>query len=189
MADPPETTRGAGKHRVFISYRRADSDAAAKLSELCTQAGLEPWTNKIVQPGENWQAKIEEAVKSCDTFLVLISDPSVQGESTSPIEWSSICERRWSNPNVLVVPIRLDSTPLPAFLGDSEYLNAPDEPSLSRCVNEICEVSSDKHRTSPLWHSYSALRKATVQRFEHLVEAIRKDSAPGAGDIDPEPSK
>jgi hypothetical protein len=188
--NPQETSGRPGRPMVFISYRRQDAEAADKLSELCEQAGLQPWMDRRdLQVGDNWREKIEQAIQSCEIFLLLISSPSEPGDATSPVEWSSICERRWSDPQVLVVPIRLDSAPLPPFVANSRYLNAPNDRALSKCVDKIRDVSSDEHLLTYFRRFHAVPREDSAARFKQLLEAVRKSATQTATKVDSDPQR
>jgi hypothetical protein len=197
--DVPENSGQANVPRVFISYCSDDADTAATLSRLCEQAGFDTWLDKRdLRPGDDWRAKIDEAVQKCNIFLLLISSATLRGEATSPVEWSSICERRWSGPDVILIPIRLDSVPLPPFLRKSHYLNAPDPAALSKCVNEIQNFSpdfsdtrgfSDFSDTRGLWHLPEATHDDTTGRFKDLFAAVSRRSFRSKTETDPESTK
>jgi hypothetical protein len=187
MAETDE--RGKRKPLIFISYRHRDADAAAKVSTLCEQAGLEPWTDRRVEAGSDWRREVEAAVERCDVVLLLISAPDLQAELTSPFEWSAICERRWRNPDLPVVPILLDPAPLPPFLAECRSLTAPDERALSRCVDTVCDVSLGKSLVGRIGHPPTGAAADTVARFKHLFEAVSKSSGQDKADSDTEPTK
>ncbi len=59
---------------IFISYSSKDREKAEQLTELLASAGLSVWIdNQGIVGAEKWATEIVEGVKSCSTFLLLIS--------------------------------------------------------------------------------------------------------------------
>jgi TIR domain-containing protein len=128
------------KSRIFISYSSRDADTADRLAKLCEQLGAETWIDRDdIKPGENWRNKLEEAVQSCDTFLILVSSAALSNSEWCSREWSAICERNWTKPRVRVIPIRLDEAEVPAFLRHRRALDGHDRSKLVECVEEIAD--------------------------------------------------
>src|SRR5579872_333537 len=69
-------------HDIFISYSRKDKEQADQLSEQLASAGLSVWIDKQgIVGAEKWATEIVEGIKSCSTFILLISDDSVKSEN------------------------------------------------------------------------------------------------------------
>lgn len=63
---------------LFISYAREDSDFALKLSTDLRAAGAKIWLDQLdIRGGDSWDDAIEDALKRCDSFLVILSPASV----------------------------------------------------------------------------------------------------------------
>ncbi|HEY2094364.1 MAG TPA: toll/interleukin-1 receptor domain-containing protein [Thermoanaerobaculia bacterium] len=64
--------------RVFVSYAREDSGAAARLARELATEGFQPWFDKDeLFPGERWEAAIERGIRSSDYFVAFLSKNSV----------------------------------------------------------------------------------------------------------------
>ncbi len=73
---------GAPKPRVFISYAHADRRAAQQLAEGLRAESLEVWIDtEAVEPGENWQRQVADALDRSDAMVVLLTPHSVESES------------------------------------------------------------------------------------------------------------
>jgi len=69
--------------KIFISYRSHEEDSlvAAEFFDELKKRGFEPFmAGKSIRLGENWAHKVDEALTSCDYFLVLISEGSALSE-------------------------------------------------------------------------------------------------------------
>lgn len=65
---------------VFISYSREDSEVAHQITEVLERGGHKPWIDNQLVPGQRWKEKIEQAIVSCDAFLILLSPTALKSE-------------------------------------------------------------------------------------------------------------
>lgn len=176
-------------HRLFISYSHADAEPASALRNLCKQRGLDVWLDKNeLQAGENWKAALDAAVSKSDIFLILLSEHLSRAQET-PREWSSICERRWSSPNVRLVPIRLDAVEPPSFLRDAKYIDALDNQGLVRCAAEIERLSQLSGTLAGDVKTGSAEKSEAVARFRSLLDAVSDSASANLPLVDPSAPK
>jgi TolB-like protein/Flp pilus assembly protein TadD len=69
-------------HDIFISYSRKDSEHALSLAERLEGEGIRVWIDKQgIVGAEKWATEIVEGIKSCSTFILLISGDSVKSEN------------------------------------------------------------------------------------------------------------
>ena len=65
--------------RLFISYARADRRFAVRLTRDLHAHGVETWRDEASIPvGEEWDASIEEGIRTCPEFLIVLSAKSVK---------------------------------------------------------------------------------------------------------------
>ncbi len=93
---------------VFISYSRKDEDFVHKLEERLEKFGVRIWRDKRCIPaGEFWDSFIEEAIKQCHRFLIVLSSNSTESENVKKeIDAAESSDR-------LIVPIRIDACKIP----------------------------------------------------------------------------
>ena len=62
-------------HSIFISYARDDgSDFANHIKKYFEQKGHKIFLDiKSIDPGENWEDKIRNAISECDIFLIIVT--------------------------------------------------------------------------------------------------------------------
>lgn len=71
LGAPPRPIRRA---QVFLSYERSDAKIAKRLFDELPKDQFEVWLDsEMLKGGEDWNAELEEKLKSCDYFLVLNS--------------------------------------------------------------------------------------------------------------------
>jgi hypothetical protein len=94
--------------RCFISYSRADSGFAAKVTADLRERGLTCWRDvDDISAGANWDKEIEKALTECSHILLVWSQQSV--DSTNVADEISFARAR----KKLIIPLLLDDAPLP----------------------------------------------------------------------------
>jgi hypothetical protein len=92
-----------------------------------------------IVPGKNWRSEIEGALQTCDLFAVFWSENSAQSEEIRQEYKTAISK------NKDVVPILLDSTPLPGELSNYQCVDLrrePDpQPSQGAPLARECRIS------------------------------------------------
>src|SRR5262245_46151768 len=63
--------------KVFLSYSHSDEalkkDLDIHLKLLQRQGLMEPWHDRKITPGENWEAQIDQNICTADIILLLVS--------------------------------------------------------------------------------------------------------------------
>jgi tetratricopeptide (TPR) repeat protein len=102
----------SGHH--FISYSGADArDFAFRLHDALETGPphVPAWLDKRdLKPGWNWDAQIEEAIRTCSSLLFVMSEDSVEDQSVCTSEWSRAL--RYKKP---VVPLLQQRGTVPPF--------------------------------------------------------------------------
>lgn len=77
-------------HDVFISYRRLDSSALALLVlARLKEHDLVPFVDMALKAGGNWHADLEDRIKGCDYFIILLGKDTLASPMTlKEIEWA-----------------------------------------------------------------------------------------------------
>ncbi len=80
---------------IFISYKRSESSAfALLLVARLKEAGLQPFLDMALIPGEDWRAGLQERVQSQDYFIVLLGNDTLRSEVTRhEIAWAVEAEK------------------------------------------------------------------------------------------------
>ncbi|MAS32850.1 MAG: hypothetical protein CL610_02510 [Anaerolineaceae bacterium] len=75
---------------IFISYRRSESSAFALLVlKYLKEAGLEPFLDMSLVPGEDWHAGLKERIQSRDYFILLLGKSTLESTYViKEIEWA-----------------------------------------------------------------------------------------------------
>lgn len=184
MSDDNDQKSVSPKQHIFISYSRRDADAADSLAKLCSQTGAETWLDlSELRPSENWRQKLDEAIGRSNVFLVLVSSAAQSASPSQSREWSAICERKWTRPDIRVIPILLDESEIPTFLSGLEALDGSDKAKLAQCVEHIADYPAV--RAVPELHTLSDEQRVEVaERFRELFAALSETPSASA-DVPP----
>jgi tetratricopeptide (TPR) repeat protein len=96
---------------VFISYSRKNEEFVHKLEERLESFGVRIWRDKRSIPaGEFWDSFIEEAIKQCNRFLIVLSSSCIESENVKKEIDTAIGSDR------LIVPIKIDDCEIPDLI-------------------------------------------------------------------------
>lgn len=98
--------------RFFISYRSQDPDLslAHNFYEALKAAGHEAFmAGESIRLGEKWPQRIDEELKLCDYFLLLLSERSANSEMvTEEVRQAKELRDRSNNYKPVILPIRVN---------------------------------------------------------------------------------
>jgi hypothetical protein len=117
-----ETPRSVRPPQVFLSYAREDAKQADRLRHLLAANDVRVWSDADISPGTSWREQIDDALRSADAVLVLVSPASVNSSHVHS-EVAAAVAARMTDPTRLVVPVRTDPrVELPPLLQDVQAL-------------------------------------------------------------------
>jgi formylglycine-generating enzyme required for sulfatase activity len=153
--------------RLFISYSHKDKPQLDELLEglrpLERDGLIEPWTDRLIDTGEDWRKKIATATNDCDLGLFLLSKPFLGSDFIESAELKPLLARAKSG-EVHLLPILLRECdwensalkylqPLPGY---HEYIETPNADQASRDkawtrvvldIRQRAEKYRDQHET------------------------------------------
>lgn len=76
--------------RIFISYKRSESSAFALLvANVLEAAGLEPFVDMQLRPGDAWRAELRRSIESADYLVLLLGQTTLESVVTlQEIGWA-----------------------------------------------------------------------------------------------------
>ena len=140
---------------VFLSYRRADTDAVERLVKI-----LEPemniWWDKDMEPGF-WEAQIETKIDDCALFIPVLSRHGQEpGGSVAKEEWNMAIKRRrkFSDDEIFIIPLIIDDLEpnaerIPSKLWDEQVYTAQGGDLDNKVVRAIVKAYRDQIRSVP----------------------------------------
>lgn len=105
---------------VFISYAHPDEEIAKIIESYLVDAGLKVFRDVTnIQPGDNWDLAIEQALDDCDVMVLLLSKHSMPNRKEVYREWIHFEQNR-----KYLIPIFLEDCELPGRLKRINYIDA-----------------------------------------------------------------
>ena len=104
--------------QVFISHNIANKADARLLASSLVQYGAGIWFDEWnIRPGESIAAGIESGLADADVFALLWSEKAAQSNWVGA-EVRAYLHRRVADASLRIIPVMLDSTPLPVLVAD-----------------------------------------------------------------------
>lgn len=103
---------------VFISYSRSDSSFVKGLATWLQDAGCTVWQDTSgLRGGEAWSHGIDQAVRGCDVFVIVLSPDSSGSEW---VQKETLLAMKLHKP---IAPILLRETEIPVQLVDLQFID------------------------------------------------------------------
>lgn len=111
---------------VFLSYAREDAEAAERLRADLDARGFAVWMDtKRLLPGEQWEQKIRESIRSHDFVVICLSRTAVAKIGFFQVELRTALRWQEHRPpgHVFLIPVRFDDCDVPPELHPYHYVD------------------------------------------------------------------
>ena len=111
--------RSTQKITVFLIHAHGDREAVHKLYQRLIKVGLNIWLDaERLQPGQDWQSEIRNALLKCDVILVCLSRGFNKQQGYRHEELKLALEKANFLPDdeVFIIPVRLEECDMPESL-------------------------------------------------------------------------
>jgi TIR domain len=111
---------------VFFSYAREDGVEVQRLADRLWQDGYLCWLDtKNLLPGDNWKARIEDAIERSDYVLAFLSETSVRKVGYVQRELKFALEQQDLRPSGTryIIPVRINPCDPPRELRHIQWLD------------------------------------------------------------------
>lgn len=143
---------------LFISYASEDREAARRLRDTLTAAGLDVWYDESeLGGGDAWDQKIRRQIRDCDYFMPVISAATERRkEGYFRREWRLAAERTldMADDVMFLLPVAIDGTSeasarVPDKFLAVQWLHLPDGRS-TPALEALCRrLSAGEHSVPP----------------------------------------
>jgi hypothetical protein len=159
-------TPGVNRLRtVFLSFSRADSDYAERLTKALKAKGVTVLTGFQAPPGADVASAILTAVQNADAFVVLVSRTS-SGSSWMNAELGAALAEHLSDPSRPIIPVLLDKdADIPALLARYQVIDARSDTTPEAVADRILEAIS----ATPAFQRESPEKPQTLLDFERAM--------------------
>lgn len=128
---------------AFISYSRANSDFATRLTEDLKAAGHDIWFDQFNIPtGSRWDDEIEKALRSCAVFLLILSPASMQSQNVKDEVGYAIDAGKH------ILPVMIEPCDIPFRLRRFQFVNFIDR-SYEESLAEIGDLLVQAEKPQP----------------------------------------
>jgi len=128
---------------LFLSYNKEDKDYVRKLAAALTLTGAHVWFDEwTIRPGDSIPAAVEDGLSDFDIFLLVWSEAASQSRWVRT-EMEAAVDRWIKGDSCRLVPVRLDTTPLPPLLRSIRYIDGSDGDHI-RVARESLGIESKK---------------------------------------------
>lgn len=110
--------RTKGKSRVFVSYSRHDYPFAVRLARELIARGIAAWMDDLaLEPGQQWDMAIQEALRASPIYLVILSPDSVKSDNVrAELTYAVQTQKR-------ILPVMYKDCEIPLQLLRIQYLD------------------------------------------------------------------
>ncbi len=173
--------------RFFIAGRHDNSQHRALsqfLAEGLRHEGHQVFSDENIRPGADWTRKIDQRIRQCDVFVVLVSEDSLHNE-TAHVEIRQAHHYRQRQKKPRIVPIRLNyDGPLDYLLSVClrrshaiRWYEISDSPRVLQRLLELAEESDESGIQTPRPVQPDELTQTDIRR--PLPEVDPRVSPPG----------
>lgn len=125
---------------IFISHNKKDLIDARALATAFIEYGINIWFDEWeIMPGDSIIGGIEEGLENANIFILVWSQNAKKSEWVGS-EVKAYLHRKMKNPNIRIVPIMLDKTPLPSLIKDYRGFEISDGTKFADVAQKILGV-------------------------------------------------
>ena len=138
----------------FISYTNSDNNYATWVAEVLEKHGysvtIQEWD---FTPGDNFVAKINEALIECDKLIIILSRRYLESKWCEA-EWTSKLAEQQNNKDRRIIPIRVEPVDLKGLLLPIVHIDITDKSAVDAERLILDGISGNFHRISRGYPGY-----------------------------------
>ncbi|MBV9850488.1 MAG: toll/interleukin-1 receptor domain-containing protein [Armatimonadetes bacterium] len=118
--------------RVFISHSHADDALAYQVAETLKQSGFDVWDERQILPGENWAARVGDALERSEAMVVLLTPAGLRSKEVNSEIGYALGNRNYSGRVISVLagpPDEVSQDDVPWILRRLRMIRLPEAPS------------------------------------------------------------
>ena len=170
-------------YNVFISHNNADKKTAREIGLYLISEDINVWFDEWkISYGESIPNKVNVGLEACTHFLLIWSEQAAKAPWVEH-ELNSILHKKLSdkNNNIIIIPILLDDTPLPAIVASLLWIKYSDGNENDR-YNIIKAVTGETPSRNFI--------KAIVKKYNEVIygdedgSVFPEKACPRCGDLD-----
>jgi hypothetical protein len=167
---------------VFISYHSGDSDRVAKLKSALESKGLNVWIDSDqIKPGDLFAEAIERGLEESKSVALIVSAGSMRSGWVKEEYYRALGLANASGHNLRLIPVLIDSTPLPGFLASRSWADFRDPGRFTQSVDQLYRgiTASREAAGDPEPHEGAhseSQAKPAIDELTYLERALNRES-------------
>ena len=136
----PEAVRPNKDIRVFLCHSSGDKEEVRKLYNRLMADGISCWFDEEdLLPGQDWDAEIKIALRTCSHVLACISTSSISKTGYVQKELRQALDKADEQPagSIFLIPVRLEDCEVPDRLRDLHYVDLFRPDAYSRLLRAL----------------------------------------------------
>ncbi|MGY6517739.1 MAG: toll/interleukin-1 receptor domain-containing protein [Lysobacteraceae bacterium] len=116
--------------KIFLNHAVEDKSLVMPYYERLQALGYEPWIDRRLLPGDEWDEEIQRAFNSADVYLIFLSPRSVAKRGYVQREIYDALEKQKYNlaGDIGLIPVLLEECEVPARISSKyQYVRLPDD--------------------------------------------------------------
>jgi hypothetical protein len=129
--------------KVFISHASTDAKLAKRVADVLRESGFQVWDDTEILPGENWAAKLAEALQESDAMVVLLTPDSLRSPNVSYEVGYALGQENYKGRLIPVIAAPSEQVPkesIPWVLYKFQMIHLPDQEKDEEGLKRIAEV-------------------------------------------------
>ena len=103
--------------KIYISFSQSDVDIVRRIAQGLEAKGYECYYGEnVAHPGEDWNKALADRLREADLALIIISKAAVDSGYVMAEAGAALAYSRHRGGALSIVPVRIDSTPVPGAL-------------------------------------------------------------------------
>jgi hypothetical protein len=155
---------------IFLSHAGADTRAAREFADILRRNGLDVWFDKDnLQPGDNWQVALEDAISRASAMIVYIGSLDIQTWVDREVRFGLVrnTRNREAFRFIPVLGAGADPTRLPPFVQQHQCVDLRDSQrapvEMQRLLDALRKSSPAQATIQPeYWTTHSPFRSLRV---------------------------
>jgi hypothetical protein len=180
FAPEPRPLSGEQKWNVFLSYRSVNRAWVLNLYDVLTELGHKVFLDQyVLKAGDKLIQNLQDALDSSQAGILIWSSTTKDSVWVND-EFETLQQRANDDPNFIFVPIKIDSSKLPAFAANRIYIDFtsyPDGPNGGDLLR-LLHALADKPLSDEAVHFANDQDEAAAVAIARINTAIR-NSQPG----------
>ena len=129
--------------KVFISYAPVDAELARRVADVLRASGFQVWDNSQILPGDNWGAKLAEALQDSEAMVVLLTPNSLRSPNIQFEVGYALGNKDYKDrvvPVIAAPPDQLANEDIPWVLNRFQVIHLKDEDRDEEGLQRIAQV-------------------------------------------------